>query len=235
MGLFSKKEFGAMVGMNTRALSVYIKRKKVVVGDNDMIDDKHHVNADFLIRRKDDISQPDVQDAKESLQTNSAEEALPTPVPDKRKAPKPGKAGKKGKPKPPAPRGPAKTPAQTRQAESLYQLEKEYKETGIEKTKAESELLAMKRDRLKGLVIPTDIVRMLFVQHSKAIVVGFEQGVEKLMLEIAKKARLGRNDMAELRGKLIKIINTSVDTAVETSKKNVKNLVEEYSSARATE
>lgn len=217
MGLFSKKEFAGKVGMSTRTLAVHIIRKKVLVSDN-LIDDALQINQEFLERYSGRISSP-------------SEGAVAT----------------SGKPRT-KPRGdknnsvaakeiayPGKSLEDMEKTQTLYSLDKEQKVATIEKTKADIQLLAMKRDKMRGLVIPTDIVRALFMQHSKSIVVSFEQGVDKMIIEIAKKAKLGRNDIAELRGKMILIVNESVDAAVKESQVSIKNLVEEYSSLKSGE
>ncbi len=50
MALFSKKEFSDKCGIGTNVLAIYLKRKKVVLNENDLIDDKNQINAAFIIK-----------------------------------------------------------------------------------------------------------------------------------------------------------------------------------------
>lgn len=54
MSKHTKKEFSDLCGIETKALSVYISRGKVVV-DGDQIDDKHQINAAFLAKMQSKI------------------------------------------------------------------------------------------------------------------------------------------------------------------------------------
>lgn len=50
MPKYTKKEFAAMCGMNTKSLATYIGRGKVVVNDQDLIDDAVGENQGFLLK-----------------------------------------------------------------------------------------------------------------------------------------------------------------------------------------
>ena len=72
----SKKEFSNLCGIKTKALSVYIARAKVILDDNELIDDTHPANLDFMERHKNKngkvikpkvVSEPDDEVAKERL------------------------------------------------------------------------------------------------------------------------------------------------------------------------
>lgn len=105
-------------------------------------------------------------------------------------------------------------------------------ERQTQKLQHEIEMQQAQLNKMAGKLIPTDLVIGLFQQNFKSFIDAFKNGADALLVDIAKKARLSRNDVAELRGQLIKVINSSVDEGVDNSMRTVKNIVDEYSQGR---
>ncbi|NCX55614.1 MAG: hypothetical protein EBW87_00225 [Burkholderiaceae bacterium] len=81
MALYSKKEFAALCGMNTRQLSVYINRNKVICRDDETIDDADPVNSGFVEIRKSKGKSVRVVAKKQAKKTveKSVDSAGPSP------------------------------------------------------------------------------------------------------------------------------------------------------------
>lgn len=60
MARHTKKEFAALCSIETKTLSVYISRDKVIVDDNDLIDDTHPANKEFIQKQQNKKGKPDV-------------------------------------------------------------------------------------------------------------------------------------------------------------------------------
>ena len=116
--------------------------------------------------------------------------------------------------------------------ENLHKLNVQKKKLDIERAKEDIEIAKLKKEKLSGELIPTDLVKIVFATHSKNITIGFHQAVENLISQIAKQAGLDRDQIAKIRGSLIEIINKGVKNALATSKKDLRNIVAEYSQKR---
>lgn len=114
--------------------------------------------------------------------------------------------------------------------DTYFEIEKQKKVVDLEKAKADLELKGMQVDKFRGDVIPTDIVKQALSQIFASLSTGFKQAADNWLIEIAKKVGLNRNDQAELRGQLIRIVNESIDKAVNEAKSSVANIVSEYRS-----
>ena len=56
----------------------------------------------------------------------------------------------------------------------------------------EVELFRLKKMKLQGKLIPTDIVEILVAQFSKGIYIATAQGIEEIIFSIGKKKSLSR-------------------------------------------
>src|SRR5688572_11937031 len=118
--------------------------------------------------------------------------------------------------------------ARDAELKELMDMEKETKRLAMESKRKEQALLDAKIQKMHGQLMPTDLVKVLFAQHFREVSTSFKQGIDGILSEIGKKARLNGNQMTEIRGTMVKIINESVNKAVESSKKNVEKVVIEY-------
>lgn len=208
MALYSKKEFAAKCGVTTSVLAVYLKRKKIVM-DGDNIDDNNPINVAFFQKHSQRHLPPAGTD-------DGGVGTVKSPAKTKTQPDRKAEARKK------------------EQSQTLFELEKEAKQHGIEKTKEEIDRLRMQKHKLNGYLIPTDMVKTLFGQHFRAVTVSFKEGADNILVKWAKRFRMNRNDIAELRGEMIAIINESIDKAVDESQKNLSHLVAEYAKGKKT-
>lgn len=207
MAFHSKKEFAEMCGMTTGNLSNYIGRKKVVLS-GELIDDTISENISFSLKHKKNTSTEVAVVNGPKIQDPDIVRAAPN-ITSKRKKGDNEDGGV-----------------------GWHQLEKQKKALDIEKTAEEITKLQLWNQKAQGDSIPTDLVREVFMRLSKNISSSFKSGIENLLIEFEKSARLDRAQTSKLRGDMIKTINTAVDSAVTESKKEVGNIVKEYSAKK---
>jgi hypothetical protein len=209
MALYNKADFARLCGVTTSYITQNVIRNKIVMTGK-YIDDSISQNWGFLEKRREALKK-EVNEVDETTATETKEVKT-----DKAKIPK----GKE-----------VKTDADV-EGTGLHQLEKKKKALDIQKITEEIEILKVKKDKLHGVVIPTELVKLVMSQFSASIATSFKNGAENWLIEISKIAGLNRTQVAEARGKLIKVINNSVNEAVDNSKKMVAQIQAEHTEKR---
>lgn len=204
MAEFSKSEFAELCGMKPSAFSNAIARGKVKVNAAGKIDDKEEINSSFFKTKL-----LEKRNRLEAEQGSETEEETTNSADD---------------------RAQALAPPET--AGDAYALSKQQQQMQIKKLTEEVDILKIKKEKMQGEVIPTDLVKTVIVQHSKSIVSEFYNAADSLLMKISKLKGLDRNEMAELRGELVGVINQAVNDSVVSSKKMIKNIVNEYATKR---
>ena len=206
MPLYSRKEFAKMCGMESNALSVYIKRGKVILS-GDFVNDAEPENRDFLYRHQRKAS-------------NRPAEVLD---------------GADYKPAPPRTRQtkePNVLQPERERGGTSYALDQEIKQLELEKKREDLELAKLKRAKLSGDVIPVDLVINTFAVYSKSATTSFHNAADNFLMDIQKEAGLTREQIARMRGELIATINTAVNDAHNNAKESIRDIVDEYSQTR---
>lgn len=218
----TRKEFSALCVITHRALSVYIKRQQVIEVDGD-IDPAQEINQAFIERRKLKLAEKGVGLGLPVVEKGLGAQMNTEPVKEpKSRKQKPVKKVKNT----PASRANKQIVAQ---AKKKYDVDLETKQATIAKVKRDTEIADMKLRRMTGQVIPTDVVKALFMQHFKSMVTSFRNGLDRITIEFSKKGGMNRNDIAELRKSMLNTLNECVDKAVDSSKLGVEHIVAEYS------
>ena len=117
--------------------------------------------------------------------------------------------------------------------ESHADLEKRKVYLGNKLLEERIEIERVKKDKLHGLVVPTQLVSVVFTQHSKNIASEFKNGADDWIIRIEKKLDLSRDDVAKIRGELVDVINKSVKKSVDTSKRQIYSIVRQYKEVRS--
>jgi hypothetical protein len=209
MPKFTKAEFASLCGLSTSNITTYISRGKIVMTD-ELIDDSISQNGGFLEKRREALKK-EVHEVDETVSTETKEVKTDKPKAAKVKE--------------------LKTDGDI-EGSGYHQLEKKKKALDIQKITEEIEILKVKKDKLHGIVIPTELVKMVMSQFSASISTSFKNGAENWLIEISKTAGLNRTQVAEARGKLIKVINNAVNEAVDASKKMVAQIQAEHTEKR---
>lgn len=111
-------------------------------------------------------------------------------------------------------------------------IEKQKAKLQLEKIANEVSLSKLKVDKLNGELIPTEMVRIVFQQHTRSIATAFKNGAENFLAEISKRKALTPTEEADIRKRLLEILNQATDDSLRESLKQVKNIVLEYSETR---
>jgi hypothetical protein len=188
--------------METKALSVYIQRGAVVVNGDDLIDDTDLTNAKFYTK----------WNRKAAVQELIS--SPPVEGDEKKVTKKQAKA----------------TVLPELQQAQLFEMQKEKLE--IQKLEEGNRLMKIKADKAAGMVIPTDLVKTLIRQHSKSTTDAYRMAQEDMFILIAAKYGIPPQELAELRRRGLDSINKAVEDAIELTKKELKNIVNEYSAVR---
>jgi len=206
MAEYSRKEFYEICGISKGNLAVNIKRGKVVLNSNKKIDTnpkKYPMNTEFMEKR--------LEGTPKATSKTSAKKKEIKPVvvvSDESEAEREQRVREK------------------------YNVETRIKNADLEKKEIDLQIAKVKLAKTMGDVIPTDLVKDLFAQQFKSVTTSFHQAADNFIMDIAKRARLKRDDIADLRGKLIEMINEGIVEAQVESKKAVRVIVKDYSEKR---
>jgi hypothetical protein len=207
----TKKEFSAQCGLRTKELSVYIQRGKVIV-EGEMIDEENEINRGFRTRC---LNKP-----KRQVEPSSKSEIT---LPDARQAPSKNRENDEFS---------RQNTTVTDRALKKMDLDAEKKQKEIERLDQEMRIARLQEEKFLGKLIPTDIVKNLFAQHFKSVTLTFKQAADLIAIEFGKKAKIARNDQAELRGQMVTIINRAIEDGINESKRTLAHIVHEYSQTR---
>lgn len=203
MPLHTKKEFAALCGLKTKELSVYIQRGKVTLS-GELINDSLQENKYFLEQKR-------IQKTGQYLSDDDSVQSEPTPEPDRTvyeyEEPEPSSSN------------PRDLDAQKKKAE-------------IKKLGVDTRINLIKEEKLLGKLIPTDLVKMVFAQHTQSIITAFKNGADVLIMDISKRKELTRTETADLNGKLAALINKSVDDSIAMTSKLFTTIIEAHTEKR---
>lgn len=230
MAKYTPKEFGDLCHMPTNRLSVSINRdKKVVVGEDGLIDTDNPLNMMFLAkwsarqpkekqeRKPRDpkpvaFTKPPVQDLQFDDDTDEGDQESDTPV----ETTKPKKRGKEK----PFDLGDAAALAIEIEKEKLKKLQKENSRHDIAIHKA------------NGLLIPTQLIERYVVQMARAQTTAFRQALENRLDQLGVRYRLTPEDLARERKIIIDQINAANDDAEKTILSQIKSISKEFSTSK---
>jgi len=94
------------------------------------------------------------------------------------------------------------------------------------------QLQQMEIDKKRGELIPTALIRNLFVQHSESLKAAYGDMSDNLIEVMAQKKGFSREEISDLRSQNRRMINKSVDTAIDSSRGKLRAIVDEYSKKR---
>lgn len=116
--------------------------------------------------------------------------------------------------------------------EQSLNLDNEKKRIEIERAELNRQLLQSKLGQQSGRVIPVDAIKLALEQHFRDITVYVGQGLKNLSDEIARKAKLNLNQKSEINATMERVLNDSVNRAIDATTVTLRNLQKEYSLKR---
>lgn len=218
MACYSKKEFAEKCGLETKNLAVYIKRGKVIVtkkGDEEVIDAALQENKAFLAQRKG--KQTEAQLVREIQRRLPAEQGVPVPADVN-------------------PAGAHDLGADQDHDEdespdyimSIAQATKQKLHWEARKKQRETSLLQLKEQKMKGEVIPYQVITPLFLQHNQSMITEFKNAAEEIVRMMAKRTGMSNADQSEMKGDIIRSINAAMGKATEATIKGIESIVNEF-------
>lgn len=204
MALHSKKQFADLCGIATNNLSVQIARGKVIVV-NDLIDDTLEKNKSFFEKRA--SKKPANSNQSASIEINTSKITTESIV------------------KPPQNLNELIAPSEN---QSYTESERQLKYLDTLKRAAEIEKLSLDVAKKKGEVIPSELVKPVFLQHNQSIITEFKNVTDEVIRMFAKKKSLSVNEVAEITGELTSCINNAMNKATTATVNAIDSIVNDF-------
>ena len=222
MGLHSKKDFAEMCGLQTKNLATYIGRGNVIVGSNDLVDDKHPVNKSFLEKRRGKQTEKQLvaEIARMGVEPGESEfssEDIPDDFHTSRLREIVSGAN---------PTSSTGVPAYDKSVQLLKFLD-------TEKRKREIVLLQLKEEKLKGAMVPSDLIQPIMIQHNQSILNEIKNATEDFLRIFSKKKALTGEEKAQIRGEFTKRTNEAMEKAVLATVKSIETIIVDYAETRS--
>lgn len=217
MAVYSRREFveylcGQEWNNSSKAkVAMWIKRGKVIQS-GEKIDDSNPTNRDWALKQRDfaaldDRDMPDQKLDEPILKKNKQEIKLEIKQETKPDTDDPGD-------------------------DTYYNLDKQYKKKQIDKMTVDTRIAELKEEKIRGEVVPMELVKNIFTTHTQSILTAQKDGIEQLLIDFTMEARLTGGQLAKLRGRMVEILNKGIDKSIIITQRNMKKLVDEFSITR---
>lgn len=213
MGLHTRKQLSELLKLdwgnksNRDKIGMWVKRGSIVEKDG-LIDDTDPQNIYWIKKQSEKV--PTASSKPEPQKETQGPKVEQPPLPENTKI----KKQKKGT---------------DQEAEVKWGLDIEKKELEIEKLRVDTRLQELKEEKIRGEVIPITLTKAIVTNLSQSILTSQKDFIDYLLIRIGKEAKLSGEQLAKLRGEMIKALNETVDKAIKTSQRNIKSLMYEFS------
>lgn len=177
-----------MCGIESKNLSVYIKRGKVFVTGDDRIDGSDPRNIAFL--QKHSKGQAPQQEVSVNKINNSTENTQPDG--------------------------------------NYAELDRQKLAAQVEKLNQEVRLLKIKEEKLKGQVVPSEVIMPIFLQHNQSILTSVKNESDDFVRLFAKKRDLTGDEVSKIKGDLVEWFNRAMNSASNLSKTAIADVVKNF-------
>lgn len=198
MAIFSKKEFATQCGISTSYLSVQINRGKVVLNDEKKIDTSNERNALYLEKNKKGNIALTVDPVQK---VQSTVKNVPTSD---------------------------ATKEDSGEIPSFNVSERLLKYLDTQKREKEVEKLSIEIQKKRGEVIPSELIKPVFLQHNQYILMEMKNADEEMLSLMLHKYDIKSEDVAFLRAEWTKRRNACITNAISASLKGVSSIVNEF-------
>jgi uncharacterized protein (DUF885 family) len=106
------------------------------------------------------------------------------------------------------------------------------KKLDAEKRQMEIEIMQLKADKMRGEVVPSNLIRPVIMQHNQHLVNDFKNAGDEMIRLMAKLKGFSGAETAKLKGDLINIINDSIKKATNSTLKSIQGIVDLHSESR---
>lgn len=123
-------------------------------------------------------------------------------------------------------------PAELGDIPDVYVSDARYKHFLALKTERAAELDRLKIDKIKGEVIPSDLMPPVILQHNQSFVTAFKNVADQILTDFAKIKNFSVAEIADMRGRMLQAINDGAKNATAMSLKTVSVIVKDFSVKR---
>lgn len=201
--LKTKQQVAGLLGINTRHLAVLIKRGKLICS-GDSIDIQQTDNKAYISKQQNSNKK-----GAKAVKLDETETYIDPDIEDE-----PEETDEDGIP-------------------AYHVSETKLKFLDTKKREREIALLKIKEDKIRGTVIPSELVKPVFLQHNQSIITAMKNMMDEKLREIAKKHSLNVNEVADIKGNWVTGLNESIDKATKASIKAVDNIISEHSEKKS--
>lgn len=216
MALHTKKDFAQLCNLPPKNLATYIGRKKVNVREDGMIDDKDQINKAFLSLRKSKVSEKDViKHISKFADDNDYSIELPDDYHTAKL-----RALLEG------------SDEEDDGIPDLIKSTKLLKHLDTKKREREIQLLQLREEKLKGQMVPSDLIQPVILQHNQSMITEFKNAGDNFLRVFSQKKSMSGEEMAEVKGEFTRIINQAVTNATEMSIKSIEAIINNFAETR---
>lgn len=120
-------------------------------------------------------------------------------------------------------------PQEQSEGQSYTESERQLKYLDTIKRQKEIEKLDIEIQKKRGEVVPSDLIKPVFLQHNQSIITEITNRCDEFIRIFSKKRSLTVNEVAEVRGEVVSWVNESMNKAILASIKSVENIITEHS------
>ena len=216
MAIITRKAFADKCCVPSNQLSVLLKRGQVVA-DGGMVDTNHPNNVAYYNNREaKGLLTKKTTSAKKGAAKRSplSKKAIKTELADDTEEESeddvPGEWNGKG-------------------VMPLAHSERIYKHELAMKTRTEKELSQLKVEKLNAMLIPTDLVKMLFLNFSKSVAKSVQEQMQNFMNLIIAKHKIPPAEAKKYLADMLEFLNKANEKAVAGTKSDLGKIVDQYS------
>ncbi|MFA6057278.1 MAG: hypothetical protein WC756_03700 [Taibaiella sp.] len=225
MAKYNYKEFASLIGLEARHISTYIKRGSIVADVvTQMIDSTDPTNKLLIEKRKGKQTEKQLvaELAKIGATDNDPDFAGVNIADDTHTArlrELVEKAAADGQDK-------AGIPGYETSVRLLKYLD-------TVKRKEEIEFLQLKKDKMKGAMVPSELMQPIIKQHNQSMVTEFKNAGDNFIRVFAQKKAMTGEEMATVKGEFTKIINEAMVKATTMTIKSIAAVINEFAETKS--
>lgn len=121
----------------------------------------------------------------------------------------------------------SKIPEQS-EGQSYTESERQLKYLDTIKRQKEIEKLEIEIQKKKGEVVPSELIKPVFLQHNQSIITEFKNATDEIIRIFSKKRSLTVEEVAEIKGETTETINNAINKATFSTIKAVESIVSEH-------
>ena len=208
-----RKTFATMCGTNVGVIGMNVKRRKLIVMDNGLIDTDNKINHTFMVKYQNKVQKKDPAKIREKLYKEVVETVKSERVEPVKKSTNRKKQNEEG--------------------EEIGNWDLRKKKADALKAELSVEKAKMENDKLAGKLIPIELTNSILAAYTRSIITVFENDMLNLASIYTDILASGdRKYLAEITGALNEKLDDSVNRSMEVAVQEIDNAVENYKEVR---